>query len=207
MTNLLSLLNTYYETKLGAEHPQVSRLLFHGLLKLTSGETKEQLQKLIKYSQIHSVNLSYHDTLEACVMSETINSQPSQTLHFDQNENNIMVLQSTQDHAEPFSENGLLSIEFSPDSVPFSTDTTETKLKKQTKSHQPLIQTVKTFLSKPKVVNRAPVLQTSSAESCISSSSPSSTASSCQSSPPSSRDHSAERNNQKVPLLETNREK
>jgi hypothetical protein len=184
MANLLSLLKTYYEKELGAEHPQVSKLLFHGLLNFTSGTTNKQLQELIKYSQIQSVQLSYHDTLEACVTSEITTGQPSQTLHFDQNKNNIMVLHSTQDHTEPFSGYGRLSTEFSPDSVPFSMDTTKTKPKKQTKSHQPLIQTVKTFFSKPKVVNPAPALHTSSAESCTSSSSPSSTASSCQSSRP-----------------------
>jgi len=95
MANLLSLLNTYYETKLGAEHPQVSRLLFHGLLKLTSGETKEQLKKLIKYSQLHKIKLDYHDTLETCILSEKTNGEPAEDLKFDQSKETVMVFQST----------------------------------------------------------------------------------------------------------------
>ena len=95
MANLFSLLNTYYETKLGAEHPQVSRLLFHGLLKLTSGETKEQLKKLIKYSQLHKIKLDYHDTLETCILSEKTNGEPAEDLKFDQSKETVMVFQST----------------------------------------------------------------------------------------------------------------
>ena len=95
MANLLSLLNTYYETKLGAEHPQVSRLLFHGLLKLTSGETKEQLKKLIKYSQLHKIKLDYHDTLETCILSEKTNGEPAEDLKFGQSKETVMVFQST----------------------------------------------------------------------------------------------------------------
>ena len=95
MANLLSLLNTYYETKLGAEHPQVSRLLFHGLLKLTSGETKEQLKELIKYSQLHKIKLDYHDTLETCILSEKTNGEPAEDLKFGQSKETVMVFQST----------------------------------------------------------------------------------------------------------------
>ncbi len=95
MANLLSLLNTYYETKLGAEHPQVSGLLFHGLLKLTSGETKEQLKELIKYSQLHKIKLDYHDTLETCILSEKTNGEPAEDLKFDQSKEAVMVFQST----------------------------------------------------------------------------------------------------------------
>jgi len=95
MANLLSLLNTYYETKLGAEHPQVSGLLFHGLLKLTSGETKEQLKKLIKYSQLHKIKLDYHDTLETCILSEKTNGEPAEDLKFGQSKETVMVFQST----------------------------------------------------------------------------------------------------------------
>ncbi len=95
MANLLSLLNTYYETKLGAEHPQISRLLFHGLLKLTSGETKEQLKKLIKYSQLHKIKLDYHDTLETCILSEKTNGEPAEDLKFDQSKETVMIFQST----------------------------------------------------------------------------------------------------------------
>jgi hypothetical protein len=95
MTNLLSLLNTYYETNLGAEHPQVSRLLFYGLLELTSGETKEQLKELIKYSQLHKIKLDYHDTLETCILSEKTNGEPAEDLKFDQSKETVMVFQST----------------------------------------------------------------------------------------------------------------
>jgi hypothetical protein len=68
--------------------------LFQGLLNFTTGTTKEQLQKLITYSQLHKIKLDYHDTLETCIISEKSSGSPKTDLKFGQSEN-VMVFQST----------------------------------------------------------------------------------------------------------------
>jgi hypothetical protein len=69
MSNLYSLATTYYDNAPDSES-QRNRLLFHGLQHFTTGNTREQLKKLIKYSQLHKIKLDYHDTLETCILSE-----------------------------------------------------------------------------------------------------------------------------------------
>ena len=66
MSNLYSLATTYYNDDPEAQS-QRNKLLFNGLQHFTTGVTKEQLRKLIKYSQLHKIKLDYHDTLETCI--------------------------------------------------------------------------------------------------------------------------------------------
>jgi hypothetical protein len=54
MSNLYSLATTYYNDDPDSES-QRNKLLFNGLQHFTTGVTKEQLRKLIKYSQLHKI--------------------------------------------------------------------------------------------------------------------------------------------------------
>ncbi len=93
MSNLYSLATTYYNDATDGE-TQRNKILFQGLLNFTTGTTKEQLQKLITYSQLHKIKLDYHDTLETCIISEKSSGSPKTDLKFGQSEN-VMVFQST----------------------------------------------------------------------------------------------------------------
>jgi hypothetical protein len=93
MSNLYSLATTYYDDATDGE-TQCNKILFQGLLNFTTGTTKEQLQKLITYSQLHKIKLDYHDTLETCIISEKSSGSPKTDLKFGQSEN-VMVFQST----------------------------------------------------------------------------------------------------------------
>jgi hypothetical protein len=93
MSNLYSLATTYYNDATDGE-TQCNKILFQGLLNFTTGTTKEQLQKLITYSQLHKIKLDYHDTLETCIISEKSSGSPKTDLKFGQSEN-VMVFQST----------------------------------------------------------------------------------------------------------------
>ena len=93
MSNLYSLATTYYNDATDSE-TQRNKILFQGLLNFTTGTTKEQLQKLITYSQLHKIKLDYHDTLETCIISEKSSGSPKTDLKFGQSEN-VMVFQST----------------------------------------------------------------------------------------------------------------
>jgi len=93
MSNLYSLATTYYDNAPDSES-QRNRLLFHGLQHFTTGNTKEQLKKLIKYSHLHKIKLDYHDTLETCILSEKTNGEPAEDLKFGQSKDTVMVLQS-----------------------------------------------------------------------------------------------------------------
>ena len=84
MSSLYSLATSYYGTAIGAEDPQITRILFNGLQHFTTGTTREQLQKLIKHSQLHKIKLDYHDVLQTCIETENNTGIPTTDLTFGQ---------------------------------------------------------------------------------------------------------------------------
>jgi hypothetical protein len=111
MSNLYSLATTYYSNDPEAES-QRNKLLFNGLQHFTTGVTKEQLRKLIKYSQLHKIKLDYHDTLETCILSEKTNGEPSEDLKFGQSKETVLVFQANISPVDSLLDTDITPIEF-----------------------------------------------------------------------------------------------
>jgi hypothetical protein len=111
MSNLYSLATTYYNDDPEAQS-QRNKLLFNGLQHFTTGVTKEQLRKLIKYSQLHKIKLDYHETLETCILSEKTNGEPAEELKFGQSKETVLVFQANISPVDSLLDNEITPIEF-----------------------------------------------------------------------------------------------
>jgi hypothetical protein len=111
MSNLYSLATTYYNDDPEAES-QRNKLLFNGLQHFTTGVTKEQLRKLIKYSQLHKIKLDYHDTLETCILSEKTNGEPAEELKFGQSKETVLVFQANISPVDSLLDTDITPVEF-----------------------------------------------------------------------------------------------
>jgi hypothetical protein len=111
MSNLYSLATTYYNDDPEAES-QRNKLLFNGLQHFTTGVTREQLSKLIKYSQLHKIKLDYHDTLETCILSEKTNGEPPEDLKFGQSKETVLVFQANISPVDSLLDTDITPVEF-----------------------------------------------------------------------------------------------
>ncbi len=111
MSNLYSLATTYYTNELDSDS-QRNKLLFIGLQHFTTGVTKEQLRKLIKYSQLHKIKLDYHDTLKTCILSEKTNGEPSEDLKFGQSKETVLVFQANISPIDSLLDTEITPVEF-----------------------------------------------------------------------------------------------
>jgi hypothetical protein len=136
MSNLYSLATTYYDDAPDSES-QRNRLLFHGLQHFTTGNTREQLRKLIKYSHLHKIKLDYHDTLETCILSEKTNGEPAEDLKFGQSKDTVMVLQSAISPVDTLMETDRLRSPTPQPGEPFSSRRSRSKQRNRNQTRPP----------------------------------------------------------------------
>jgi hypothetical protein len=190
MSNLYSLATTYYNDDPEAES-QKNKLLFNGLQHFTTGVTREQLRKLIKYSQLHTIKLDYHDTLETCILSEKTNGEPAEDLKFGQSKEAVLVFQANISPVDALIDTDITPVEFTLEN-PSKNDKKygSTPKPKKPDERQPHIHVVKTRIETVPERRRR---ETSESEASTSSRPHSRESSRHEKSPDRSRQSSSER--------------
>jgi hypothetical protein len=142
MSNFYSLATTYYDDSPDLES-QRNRLLFNGLQHFTTGTTKEQLRKLIKYSQLHKIKLDYHDTLETCILSEKTNGEPTEDLKYGHSKETVLVFQAAIAPVDALLDTDILSVETNIGNPSIAKKHDSKPVAKKTDERQPHIHVVK----------------------------------------------------------------
>jgi hypothetical protein len=200
MSNLYSLATTYYNDDPEAES-QRNKLLFNGLQHFTTGVTKEQLGKLIKYSQLHKIKLDYHDTLETCILSEKTNGEPAEDLKFGQSKETVLVFQANISPVDSLLDTDITPVKFTLGN-PNKNDKNPPKPKKLDE-RQPHIHVVKTRIETIPQQRQHEDTESEASTSQLSSRHHSRESSRHESSPDRSRHPSAERSRTPSPAKET----
>ena len=123
MTNLYNMANAYYETSGTRNYEgQVNQLLFIGLQHFTTGQTKAQLMKIIKHSQISRQKIDFQKTLNTCIESEKLYGTPTETLQYGHNLDVVTVFNSVYDPVESLIDTDIVPIQPSLDTTQRRTD-------------------------------------------------------------------------------------